>query len=780
MAKTQSTEETKKKTAEEVQEEIHTLALERFKEIQDYEGSERIVMEDDKKFSIGEDDDQWNPDDVTSRKNSRRSFLTIMRSNQFTDFTKNQARQSKASIKISPTDSGANEKFAERRQGLVRQIQYESIASQARQAAFDDSVDEGRGHYIVKTEFIEGTFNQKIIVEPIKDARSVYMDWRRQRPDYSDCEYGFVINPLEKTLYETKYPDFPLNSWESNQKQTDFWQTEKDVMIADYYCKMFKTRTLIEVAGVGREEGQTKILFEDEVKEELSDERILQKREVEDPYWMYYKMSGQDILEEKELPWKEIPICTVIGKEDNLNGRFICKGLIRDIKAPLRLYNFVSSNEADIIAKAPRAPWVGAAGQFEGFETQYANSNVSDEATLEYNMVSLNGSLAPAPQRAQFSVDLSNLTQQKMSILEDLRAITGINQASLGEKSNEVSGVAIRQKASQANTANFHYPDNLAMCINHEARVINSGLSVIYDTKRTITLRDDEEEETIEEINGEGDEGLGDGNFNVTTSITSNFNTQREEEAAGLIEMSSKSAAIQEIGMGKVVRAQDWFGKDGLADLMDAFTAMKYPQLADQLNKKGQDDEIGVLTQQLQQAQQQLGQMQQQMQQLQEQLQKADADKQAAAAGKIQVEMEKLKLDQQRVQLEGQKIAGELQLKAKELEQDMLKTDLTVSSQQKIAEDGHQVELIKVHADTQKSDKVIQVDLIKEQNADKRALMPANVEKPDKEEKEEKKPKEVKSAPITVNVDASPAKKKSSVITPNGKGGYDVKTVEGD
>lgn len=131
---------------------IHERAKEQFEEIHEFEASERILMGDDKDFALGENNKQWLEDDWKARANSGRSYLTIMRSNQFTDHIKNQNRQNKPSIKISPTDEGAQEKVAERRQGLIRNIQYESKAQQARQEGFDDCVDEGRGHWVVKTE----------------------------------------------------------------------------------------------------------------------------------------------------------------------------------------------------------------------------------------------------------------------------------------------------------------------------------------------------------------------------------------------------------------------------------------------------------------------------------------------------------------------------------------------------------------------------------------------------------------------------------------------------
>ncbi len=45
-------------------EEIHTEAKERFQEVLDFESVEREKMLDDKKFALGEDDAQWDSEDV--------------------------------------------------------------------------------------------------------------------------------------------------------------------------------------------------------------------------------------------------------------------------------------------------------------------------------------------------------------------------------------------------------------------------------------------------------------------------------------------------------------------------------------------------------------------------------------------------------------------------------------------------------------------------------------------------------------------------------------------
>ncbi len=669
--------------------EIHTKAKEHFKEILEFEGPQRRLMADDKAFGLGEDDSQWDALDVKSRKLSGRSYLTIMRSNQFTDHVKNQQRQNKPSIKISPEDEGASQDIAELHQAIIKQIQYESKANQARQAGFDDAVDEGRGHWILRTEYVKGTMNQKIIIEPVPDSRRIFMDIRRKRPDYSDCKHGFYLVPIPKEEFEDKYPNANLDNWDQSDKNV--WVTQKDVIIAEYFCEKIRNRKLLEVI----EGDQSRLVYEDELEVEKDTLTIGKSRTVEEPYWMWYKMTGNEILDHEKLPWNGIPIITCIAKETIKDGDWVCKGLLRDIKAPLRMYNFLSSNEADIIAKAPRAPWVGAEGQFEGHEQEYANSNTSDVPYLEYKPITVGGQLAPSPQRAQYSVDLSNIAQSKQWIIEDIKAVTGIYDASIGNRSNETSGVAIRAREAQGNNANFHYIDNYAMAIAYEGRLINDALGIIYDTPRTITVRGEDEQEYLQEINTNESNMVGKGNFNLVVTVGPSFNTQREEQAAGMMEMFTRVPLVQNVASDLVVRSQDWVGKDALADRLEYATEQQMPGITTQSKPKGRDQELAFLTQKLNEATGQLQKMAQQGRQLQEALEKSQADKNAAAAGKIQVEMKKLELDQQRVMIDEQRAKGELMLREKEIDIAIMKADLDSETKLKINQDKLQVDLIK-------------------------------------------------------------------------------------
>jgi hypothetical protein len=785
----------------ETDEEIIKLALERFKEIEDYEGEQRQEMLDDKEFSLGI---QWSEDERRSRRADGRACFTIQRSKQFSNFVKNQQRKFAPSIKISPTDEGAQEIVAERRQGVIRHIQYDSKSVMARTQAYDDAVDMGRGHYLVTTDWVSpDSLNQKIVVEPIKDPLSVYMDINREKPDYSDCNFGFIVKSMRRSEFQEKYPDATSSSWSgtSNHK----WVTKDQVTVAKYYFKKAKTRKLIVIEGVDENGKQaTTTVYEDKLERELhKHEKIIRKREVEDPEWWCYTITSQEVLDKKKLVFKEMPICTTIGSEDVVDGRLVLKGLLRDIKDPLRMYNYVASQEAMLVALAPKAPWVMAEGQDEGYESMWANANIENQSALIYKPTSFEGHLNPAPQRTQFAGTPQGLVMQRQEIIADCMAITGIHEAALGQRSNETSGVAIRARQGQGENSTFHFTQNGIYTVTHEGRVINSGLEFIYDTERTIEIMGEDDEKSMVPINAKDDPGLGTGNFSVTVSTGPTTDTARQEQAMGMIELIGQVPLIQNVASDLVVRSQDWVGKDALADRLEFAIEHQFPGITTQKKPDGENDEVMFLQQQLQQLQQQLQQMGQQSQQLQQMLQKADADKQAAEAGKVQIMLQEVDIKRQELGLKQQQIQGDLAIKQRQLEIDAMKADLDSETKLTINDKQAQKDLIIAEVNSQNNklnykiqqqgintgvfDAVTRRMSAEQNHLDSRDSKKAAMEAKDKADKEIKQittqPKAVsapKPQPINITVNVPKGGEKKSIINKNEDGTYEVTTTEDD
>jgi len=160
--------------------------------------------------------------------------------------------------------------------------------------------------------------------------------------------------------------------------------------------------------------------------------------------------------------------------------------------------------------------------------------------------------------------------------------------------------------------------------------------------------------------------------FNVTVSVGPSFNTQREEQAAGMMELLTAVPLAQNVAADLVVRSQDWVGKDALADRLEFAVEQQFPGIATQAKPEKGNEQIVYLQQQLAQCQAQLQQVGQQAQQLNEALQKSNADKNAAAAGQVEIERAKVQIEVKRLELEQAKLQGEMQLEQAKSEEDVM------------------------------------------------------------------------------------------------------------
>ena len=73
-------------------------------------------------------------------------------------------------------------------------------------------------------------------------------------------------------------------------------------------------------------------------------------------------LSGAAVLEETEWGGQTIPICPVWGDEVVVDGRRRFRSLIRDARDPQMMFNFWRSSSTELVALAPRAPFIAAMG----------------------------------------------------------------------------------------------------------------------------------------------------------------------------------------------------------------------------------------------------------------------------------------------------------------------------------------------------------------------------------------------------------------------------------
>jgi hypothetical protein len=554
---------------------------------------------DDLRFMAGSSDNhyQW-PADVLSVRGSvqgqtinARPCLTINKLPQHVRQVTNEQRQNRPSPNVIPVDDDADIEVAEIFDGMIRHIEYMSDADVAYDTACDNQVTYGEGYIRILTEYCDETsFDQDIKIGRIRNSFSVYMDPTIQDPCGADAEWCFITEDILKADYERLYPNaMPVSS----------------IMVLHLYPD-----------GTTTYQGtpQDKMLRQMGLKP--TRQRKLQAKRIK-----WCKTNGYEIIEEREWAGAYIPVIRVIGNEWSIEGQLEISGLVRNAKDAQRMYNYWVSQEAEMLALAPKAPFIGYGGQFEGYEEKWKTANTQNYPYLEVNpdVTDGAGNILPLPQRAQPPMAQTGLIQAKMGASEDIKAATGQYNASLGMTSNERSGRAILARQREGDVGTYHYVDNLARAIRHVGRQLVDLIPKIYDTQRIarvigvdgeskmVRLDPNQPEPVRKMVNEQGvvvakiyNPGVGKYDVKVTTGPS--YLTKRQESMDAMSQILQGNPNLWAAAGDLFVKNMDWPGAQEMAQRLKKMIDPKLLQEDD-------DPALQAANQQIQAMQQQMEQM---------------------------------------------------------------------------------------------------------------------------------------------------------------------------
>lgn len=597
-------------------------ARDRFDYVCENDSTNRKWQREDTRF-VYEPGAQWSKEirDERKRIGDTDPCLEFNQLKQFVNQVINDQRQNRPGIRVHPADGEASEEVAEVKQGLVRAIEYDSQAEAVYDAGYQHSVVGGRGYWRVLTEYESGkSFDQKLVIKRIPDPLSVYPDIDFQMPDASDMNFCFVIEALDMSDFKRKYPKAKPSSWNKEGDYARWFDGKDKVIVADYYRRVAVDRALVMLP-----DGTT--MWEDELPEELKNAK-LPKRPSEDYRVEWYTIAGgNEVLERHEWLGTLIPVVMDMGDEVVVEGKRMFQGLIRQARDPQSFFNFAMSQQALHLAIQPRAPWIMAEGQAEGYETLFRDSNRVSHGYLYYKPVTVDGQLAPPPQRQQPSMPDAGWANMSQQLTGLLRSTIGMYQNNLGMQGQETSGKAIMAREQQGDNATFHYADNHARAIALTGRIIVELIPHYYDTQRTVHIIGEDDVRKLVTLNEQkiGADPtappmlLNDvtaGKYAVTVSSGPTYATKRQEGADLLMKIVQAVPDTMKVAGDLVVKAQEIPDADILAE---RFKLLLPPQIQQSIAQDEQDGEIVVPPA----IRSQMAQMQVALQQCQQQLQQA-------------------------------------------------------------------------------------------------------------------------------------------------------------
>jgi soluble cytochrome b562 len=548
---------------------------------------------DDLRFYAGSPDNQWQwPADVLATRGAvqgqtinARPCLTINKLPQHVHQITNDQRQNRPSVKVIPVDDNADVEVAEIFNGMIRHIEYISDADVAYDTACENQVAYGEGYIRILTEYCDDdTFDQDIKIARVRNSFSVYMDPLIQDPCGSDAKWCFITEDLSQDEYHRLFPNAsPLSTLETlgvGDQNLSQWLNTNTIRIAEYFYCDYERKTLNLYPGnVTAFEGTPE---DKQLKAVYGKPKKSREADIKKIKWC--KINGYEILEEQEWAGSCIPVVRVIGNEYEVEGRIYISGLVRNAKDAQRMYNYWTSQEAEMLALAPKAPFIGYGGQFEGYESQWKTANTNNWPYLEVNpdVTDGQGAILPLPQRAQPPMASSGLMQAKLGASEDIKSATGQYNASLGQTSNERSGKAILARQREGDVGTYHYQDNLARAVRYVGRQCVELIPKIYDTQRIARIIgldgetkmvkiDPTQQEPVRKIQNQ--EGIvidkiynpSVGKYDVVVATGPGYATKRQEALEAMAQLLQGNPQLWTVAGDLFVKNMDWPGAQEMA-----------------------------------------------------------------------------------------------------------------------------------------------------------------------------------------------------------------------
>lgn len=596
-------------------------AREAFKLAFEAEQENREAAIDDLRFAVEED--QWPAEVRRQREIDGRPCLTRNLMGPFIRQVVNDARQNRPQMKVQPADDQADSHTAQMIGGLLRSIENNSCADVAYDTSIEFAVSSGLGYIRVGTDYAcDDTFDMDVNIETVDDPFTVFGDPYGRSFDGSDWMSAFEVQKVPIERFRTLYKGAEEVDWdELGYRPDDHWVegagVDRQIMLANWWR---------------RERVQRKILLLDNgavVGEDVFKEnkdaftalgvQVHAEREIPSYAVNVTKLTGAEVLE-PEKPWagRFIPLVPVYGHVININGKRRISSLIRSAKDAQRSYNFHHTTAAELTGYAPKAPFIGPKGAFRTDRNKWETANTVSWPYIEYDLVP--GMGAP-PQRQPFAGVPAGEMAAAQSAQADMRAIIGMFEASLGQRSNETSGRAIVARQREGDTATFHYIDNLNRAIRQVAKIVLDLVPSVYTPDRVVrVLGQDGSTRPIPlgqptprmKLGGQPGEvdrapdgspvmhvyDVTAGKYDVVLSSGPGYTTKREEAATQMIELIRAYPMAAPVIGDLLAKNLDWPGADEIAQRL-------YAMMPEQA-KGGDGPETAQLKQNLQSAQNEL------------------------------------------------------------------------------------------------------------------------------------------------------------------------------
>jgi hypothetical protein len=570
--------------------------------------------------------EQW-PDNIAKKRRFEdRPMLTLNRFPAFARQVINDSRQNRPQIKVKGVDNKSDGETADVFAGLIRNIEHVSKADIAYDTAIENAVYGGFGYLRIAIDYeYDDSFDKGLRIQSVPNPFTVYGDPHATCSDGSSWNRAFVTDQLSKKEFQAKYKGATTVDWDTAGYGglSLPWVDGDDVTVCESWSREKVKRKILLLSDgsiIGAKEyEQAKALLD------AMQITVTQQRETNSYKVTQRIMTGAEILETNEWAGQYIPLIPVYGEEFNVEGKRYFLSLFHHAKDAQTMFNYWRTTSTEMVALAPRVPYIGQEGAFDA-DPNWQTANSKSHPYLMY------GAGKDMPQRQPIDSGVAaGAMQEAMSSADDMKAILGLYDAALGARSNETSGKAINARKMEGDVSTFHFIDNLSRAIRQCACCLVDLIPKTYSGERIIRVIGEDGKETPRTLGAAPEQAemeepeipqdlpayeqkrlkqeaamkrvydLGVGKYDVAVETGPSFTTRREEVAAQMTEAIRSHPEIAPIVLPKMVKAMEWPEAEEMAEQLEKMSPANGPQIPPEIEKQMAD-----MDQQLQAANEEL------------------------------------------------------------------------------------------------------------------------------------------------------------------------------
>ena len=602
-------------------------------------------------------DGQWEP--YWWNNNAGKPRYTFDMVNPIVDQVTAEIEQSDFDIKVSPQSGPASKETAMVMDGLIRNIESMSRAKEIYINAGRGMATAGYDGWMVSHKYAdEESFDQDLVIEPVPNfIDRVWFDPASYRQDKSDAQYAFLLHPVSKAEYASRWPEGSEASVSDDREGDAYYDKAEVIVVGQLFYVKRKPMELVLMSNGAVYEATDDF---EKVVDELAAAGLTEVRRrtaYKNVVCSHFYDATDWLEDEEETIFDRVPVIPVYGNFKITENKTIYWGVVEKLLDPQRVLNYSMSREIEEGALAPRAKYWMTLTQGAGHEDSLSTLNTNSDPVQFFNVDPENPGPPQQNGGAMVNPGLRTISESMRQLIGQT---AGMFAANMGDNPGLQSGVAIERLQSKGDNGTVKYFRALETAIAATGDLLVKTIPKVYDTRRTVRLL--YEDNTAEMItlndtvidNQTGEpvtlNDLTKGQYSITCRAGPSFRNKQQETIETIIEIAKVDPSIISMSGDILLNAIP------TSAAMQIGERKRLQMIAQGLIPASQMTEEE--TQQMQQQQQNQGQQQDpNMVLAQAEMAKAQAEQMRA-----QVEVQKLQLETARIQLETQKFQASMQM----------------------------------------------------------------------------------------------------------------------